>query len=206
MGIKTIIIGVVALAVVGSGVFVVVNSKNKNEVPAAQSSNLDTKNLTSINGLLAQNKNLRCTYSHTDENGNKSSGTAYIAGNRMSGNFKYQVAGTAEQNSNVLRDSEYQYVWADGSNTGFKTKISELTADTQDSSTSEQQGVDQDADYDFDCSDWSVDESLFSQPAGVEFTDYSAQLQQSQELQQNISEACAQIADPAARTACENAL
>lgn len=206
MNIKMIIIGLVVLVAVGGGAFVVTSNKNDDKASTAESSGQSTKTPKSINELLSQNKNIKCTFNTTDENGNKSSGTSYIAGQRMRGSFSIQTTGQAEQKTNVLRDDSSQYVWNEGSKTGFKTSNSSVAASSESQDTQSQQSVDQDKEYDFDCSDWSVDESMFKAPNDVEFTDFSAQVQQSQEAQQNISGACAQITDATARAACENAL
>lgn len=204
MNMKIVIIVLVALLAVGVGGYYLTKDDND-----SNNAVLNTGS-TSINALLGQNNNSTCTYSHTDESGNTSSGTVYLSGGRMRGNFTFQAAGQQTQYSNVLRDNEYQFVWQDGSDTGFKSKIETLTSAGSDDSNTTQQAVDQDKEYDFDCSDWRVDESMFNAPANVEFTDYSAQIQQSQEAQQNVndikSEACAQISDATARMACENAL
>ncbi|HEX5798221.1 MAG TPA: hypothetical protein VFX79_02595 [Candidatus Saccharimonadales bacterium] len=210
MGIKAIIIAVVALAVVGGGAYYV-TSKEDNKQQSAGSESSAQGEPNSIKGLLAQNKNVTCTFNSTDDSGNQTSGTVYIASERMRGDFTFKASGEAEQQSNVLRDSEYQYFWQEGADTGFKSKITEAEdVEGQDSENTQEQSVDQDAEYDFDCSDWSVDESMFDAPDGVEFIDYSAQIEQSKQLQQNATDqqkkACASITNESARQACENAV
>lgn len=212
MGIKAIIIAVVALAVVGGGAYYVMSNNDKQQSTGSQSTSEQGENeLNSIKGLLAQNKNVTCTFSSTDDSGNQTAGTVYVAGERMRGNFTFKVSDEAEQKSNVLRDSEYQYFWQEGADTGFKSKITEFEAEEgQEDANTQDQTVDQDAEYDFECSDWSVDESMFDTPDGVEFTDYSAQIEQSKQLQQNSTDqqkkACASLTNESARQACENAV
>ncbi len=154
---------------------------------------------------MAQNKNVTCTFSSTDDSGNKTSGTVYVAGDRMRGDFSYQVSGSAEQKSNILRNSEYQYFWQEGSDTGFKTKVddSKESADDSKKADSQNQSVDQNTKYGFDCSDWAVDESKFSIPGNVKFTDYSAQVEQTKNKLSD--DACDGITNEAAHKACENA-
>lgn len=211
MGIKTIILAIVALAVVGGGAYYVVNKNNEDQQSSnSQASGQEDSGANTINGLLAQNKNVTCTFNTTDGSGNQTSGTVYVAGERMRGDFAYAASGEAEQKSNVLRDSEYNYFWQEGADTGFKSKITDTEAiDSKEGENTQGQTVDQDAEYNFECSDWSVDESMFNPPSEVEFTDYSAQVEQSKQLQQNAGDqqqkACAQITNQAAREACENA-
>jgi hypothetical protein len=204
---KAIIISVVALLAIGMGVvFAVVNQNNSQD----QSGSTNNSERTSIANLLAQNKNLVCTYNYTGNDGNKSSGTAYIAGERMRGSFAIDNAQQAEQKSELLRDDQYQYIWDGQTNTGLKMDTSTIGADTDYNETSAQPSIDQNQEYDFDCSDWRVDESLFQVPDNVTFTDYTAQIEQLQQLQQGAGQdyqvTCSTISDPAARAACEKAL
>lgn len=201
----------VLIIVAGGGIYIATKDKDNANNVTTQSTSQNTqttaKTSTSIKGLLAQNKNLKCTFNATEPDGSKSSGTAYIAGQRMRGNFRVQPAGEAEQKGNLLRDDSYQYIWSDDSKTGLKIANSS-TESTSSEQQSEQnnQTIDQDKNYDFECSEWTVDESQFTVPTDVTFTDYSAQIKQSQEAQQNMSGACAQITNPTARAACESAL
>jgi hypothetical protein len=207
MGIKTIIIVVVALAVAGGGAFYVAN---KNDGQTNRSGQSIGEN-SSINDLLASGENIQCTYSFADEDGNENTGTTYVAGERMRGSFTFNSQTEGVQTSNMLQDNEYQYVWSDGSNEGFKTKVE--AADSEDSQPAEnaddQQAIDQDQKYDFDCSEWSVDETVFEVPANVKFTDYSSQLEQSRQLQEGVEynqrAACEQLSGQA-REACEDAI
>lgn len=205
MGIKAIIIAVVALAVVGGGVYYVTNKNDEQQNTETQASEQENGGPATIKDLLAQNKNTTCTFSSTDESGNQTSGTVYVAGERMKGDISYQASGEAEQKSSILRDSEYQYYWQEGSNAGFKTKISEVESaavEGQENENNQNQPVDQNTEYEFDCSDWNVDESVLSVPENVEFTDFSSQVEQSRQLR---DEACASIENATARKACEQA-
>lgn len=206
MGIKTIIIVIAALAVIGGGAYYVTNNKNDDQKQSESSQSAEQNNgeQNSINSLLAQKKNVTCTFSSTDGSGNQTSGTVYIAGERMRGNFNYQASGEAEQKSNVLRDNEYQYFWQEGVETGFKMGISEMeSSDDSKKDNNQSQAVDQNIKYDFDCSDWSVDESMFNVPDNVKFTDYSNQIEQTKQLQKD---ACKGITNKATRDACEKAI
>ena len=207
MTIKTIIIAIVAVAVVGGGVYYATNKNDdQQQSESSQSSESNNEELNSINGLLAQNKNVTCTFSSADDSGSQTSGTVYVAGDRMRGNFSYQASGKAEQQSNILRNSEYQYFWQEGSDTGFKTKVddSKESGDDSNKTDSQSQSVDQDAKYEFDCSEWAVDESKFSVPGSVKFTDYSAQIEQTKNKLSD--DACDSITNEAAHKACENAV
>lgn len=207
MGIKVVVISLIAAVVLGGGAYYVIN-KNKDEKSNNQTNSQNSER-TSLNSLLGQNKNVKCEFSQTDEQGSKSSGTVYVAGERMRGNFTVQVNGQAEQKSNILQDKEYNYIWAENAANGIKTKVVDVEAAAdQQASNGQTQSVDQDTEYDYKCVDWSVDEAQFQVPGGIQFTDFSAQLEQAGQAQQDAAgaaqAACAQISDASIRAACES--
>lgn len=184
------------------------NSDSTNKESKTENSKAEK---TSLAKLLKQNKNVQCSYSLQDP---KSSGTFYISGEKMRGDMQTQVVST-EQSSHLIRDTEYQYMWSDGTNQGVKMKISEietvqttpstLKGSTVTTTTIVPPSVDNNTDYDYDCKSWSVDNSKFTPPSSVTFTDYAEQLKQIQNSASNIKKAaCAQLPEGAARTACEN--
>lgn len=209
MGIKAIIIAIVALGVVGGGAYYV-TSKNKDDGQRSSDSQSSEQNdkLASIKGLIEEGRDLQCTFNSTESNGDRISGTVYISNERMRGDFSLETDDNPEYKSNVLQDGTNQYFWEESSKEGVKMKIDNVEPSEEQETAAEQQSIDQDRQYDFDCSDWSVDETMFSPPGDVEFTDFSAQFEQSQQIQQNGASqraACAQITNADARKACENA-
>lgn len=210
MGIKTIIIAIVVLAVAGGGAYYVANN-NKDEKQSdsseaqPQDSNVQSN---SINGLLAQDKNLNCTFDFTDDSGYKSSGNLYFASKRVRGDFNSTDSKGETRYSHMINDGKYQYFWEEGDDSGFKMNIDNIDSSEAQKDASKKETVDQNKEYNFDCSDWSVDESQFQPPSNVKFTDFSAQLQQAQQMQKNSEstrkKACAQISDSSARVVCEN--
>lgn len=197
---KLLIIGgiVIAILVVG-GVFLATRSKDDKSQQSAQTnteaSGAGTES-TSLNSLLSSGQNKKCTYSYKDESGNTSNGTVYITSGKMRGYFTATTA-NGEVKSNILILDSGQYGWQEGSATGYKFNINTDNAQQQNQS---QQSVDQNKNYDFSCTSWSVDDSQFAMPAGVTFTDLSAQAQQ---VQQGASQICAGLTDATARAACE---
>jgi hypothetical protein len=87
---------------------------------------------------------------------------------------------------------------------GYKTNVTESTEESQ---TETSETIDPDQNYKFKCVSWTVDNSMFEVPSDVTFTDLGAQIQEAQEqVQEAVESACAQIADPTARAACEASL
>ena len=173
---KLIVVGfvVVAVVVIGSGLYVY--TKNKDDKSMEKTDTQSTSESTSINALLAQNKNLTCTYSSTDAEGNINTGSIYISGKKLRGTFSTQAGGQAAKTGNVVRDDTYQYVWAEGQSSGIKAQISVLATSASPPSSAE--GANPNANYDFNCDSWKVDNKLFVAPKEVTFTDYTQQLQQ----------------------------
>lgn len=208
MGIKTIIIAAVILLGAGGGYYLI----NKDDGSDSDNQSQTSQSLggnKSINDLLAGDQNIQCTYGYTDDQGYASNGNVFIAGEKMRGSFSIQTT-KGTQNSNVLRDDTYQYVWQDSSNEGFKTKITSLESeDNKKNQTDKQQPVDQDKKYKFDCSEWNPDDTIFKAPGNIKFTDYTKQIEQSQQLQNEVrdtqEQACKKLSGEA-RDACEDAL
>jgi hypothetical protein len=206
MNVKSIIIAVVLLAGGGGAYYAAAKDNSGSDSAEQASSSQSLSGSKSINELLAGGQNLQCSYSYMDDEGNKSSGTTYISGSQMRGSFTIDT-GQGTQNSNVLRDSQYQYIWQDGSNTGFKTAISALGSAKTEDSNQASQTVDQNRKYDFDCTKWRVDKSVFKAPGNVKFTGYSKQLQQSgqPDSDKDKQEAACENLTGEARDACQRA-
>jgi len=181
---KSIIIGAIAvLVVVGGGVatFAALNrdgaSNNENSVSLNSESNKATIQQASIEDLLTQNASLKCTYSVTEENG-LNTGTAYFSGNKnMYGEFVSPVNGK-DMLAYIIRNGDTQYVWTKDSTDGFKIDVSASNKETQQRTSQE---IDPEKKYEFSCVNWNKDESLFTPPASVTFTDISEQSRQIQE-------------------------
>lgn len=212
---KNVLIGIItAVVLVGGGVaFMMSQSADDNNAATNNTSTTNqeaevTSELASLNELLTRNENTSCTFSHTDDAGMRTNGTAYFSNQRMRVSFTT----TSEQETtsgNMLRDAEAMYVWEDGKQEGFKMSLSSFE-DTQQSSNNDTSSVDQDQDYNVECRSWSVDESLLTPPSDVTFTDFTAQLEQAQEAtdeaREAVQNACDAITDTTARAACEAAL
>lgn len=189
MNVKIISIVVLVLALVGGGAFFALSGSDDTETSQSTTPESNSRR-SSINGLLGLGQQLTCTYEYMDANGNASSGEAVIDGERMRGSFKV-TSGDETETSELLRDGETQYVWNDETKEGYQVAISVQQTDVDDptpDSNETAQGPDQDEQYDFDCQDWSVDETEFEVPGDVNFIDYTAQLEQSLEAQQEAAD------------------
>lgn len=216
---KKIIIAVVVVAlIVGGGLaayFIWGNNDETND-SASTSDTSQTQNQqsqASINDLLARSENVTCTFTYTDDSGNASSGTVYIAsGERMRGDFSTSTTDQGQLQTGLIQTEDMIYTWDKSTKSGVSYSKGTLDAGdqpAQDQQTN-QESVDRDQQYDFNCNEWNVDEGQFTPPSDVNFTNYDKELQQAQELGQQAEgirqQACQQIADEGQRAACENAL
>lgn len=179
-----IIIAIIAVLAIGGGAYVVSKNKAKAPVPednpetqanaqadanANANANLGLNAKGSLRSLMGMGKNVMCTFESTSGS-TASSGTVYIAANgSMRGDFK-----AAGLTSGMITKDGYMYGWTDSSSSGMKIKMdAQEQAEIQ---TEAAQAVDIDSEVDYECSEWSVDQSKFDLPAKIEFVDVKALL------------------------------
>ncbi len=197
---KGLMIGIAALLIVGAGVGAYSLLSNRSENEAARTSNTSTSSNDSMNedgdnsvsgklsDLLKLGQNYSCTFDHTDESGNQTVGTVYVAasGDKLRGDFTFTDSAGESYEVGVIRDDTYNYVWSPKFG-GFKTQITEGDSEIFSSDdTASSVGSLEDSEVNFDCRRWSVDTALFIPPSTVEFIDTDAMMQ---ELQVETSEA-----------------
>jgi len=177
---KKIILGVVVVVAIAGGVgaYAVLNkdetSNNQNGVSINSGTNKATSEQASIEDLLTRNASLKCTFNVNDA-GSVITGTAYFAGGKnMYGEFTNTSNGKSII-AYVIRNGDTQYVWTKDSNMGFKTDVS---ASNKESQQQMSQQFDPDKKYQFECVNWEKDDSRFTPPASVTFTDIAEQIRQ----------------------------
>lgn len=220
---KLILAGIVVSIIIGgAAIYAISNGDDNNSDLASdvevaghsESEALGSLETSSINKLLERDEARSCSFNYFDETTqSKTSGEVYLDNGKMSGQFIYETNDGEQQISNIIQDSEYQYVWLDDESNGFKTsletikKLSEGNESSNGEQGSSQEAIDRDAEYDFECYNWTADSEKFIPPVDVSFTDYSAELeevnQSAEELKKLQLEACATLTDESARIACE---
>lgn len=205
MNIKTVLISIAAVAVLGVGAWWFTQDDSDGGTDANQAAQMQD---ASISQLLAQNQDQVCTYDTVDQQGNNNSGTVYFSDGRMSGDFSLAAPGEDAMLSHVINDGQSQYFWEEGQTEGYKLSIDQSPTTPEGSESDEQvSNINQDEDFEFNCDGWSVDESRFMPPGNVDFIDYSAQIEQAQnEASEALEQACAALEDAAQRAACESGL
>jgi hypothetical protein len=204
---KGIIITIAALVVVAGGAAFYVYNKNSNTPGAAfdtaivnESDSVQPKSLRDFFGLTI---NQTCTFNDTES---KSNGTVYVANGRMRGDFTVESE-EVKMTSHMITDSEDVYLWFDNTEEGYKMKISdqEEYSDTDEDNKS----VDLDKRVDYKCSNWIVNDSFFQLPAGKNFRDLSAMMEETKTMMEDAGtaqcDACNSLPD-SAKAQCLQAL
>lgn len=167
--IKTIIGIIAAIVIVGGGGywFASQNGNGSDTAGMPVPNENATEQERTVSGSLAdiwkQGGNYMCTVSVTDPNA-VSSGTVYIAGDRIRGDFTSQTQGQSVQSS-MIRMGGMVYTWTNLYPQGFKTP----SIDTSDPFGGSGDAGSVPAGAGYDCDPWTPDESKFELPPGVTF-------------------------------------
>lgn len=168
---KTLIGIVVAIAVVGGGIWYV--SGQKAEAPADGEPVTGAEETADGSGTLAdlmkRSGSYKCTVEvkPTQANANtESSGTVYVGNGKMRGDFSTVVAamGGKKVESHMLTTDGYVYTWSDMMPQGMKIQV-DTTGEV-----ATQTGMDANAAVDYHCSPWTVEASRFTVPTNITFT------------------------------------
>ena len=161
----------------------------------------------SLKDLMGSGKNLECSWEFEDPEGKgRTTGLVYVAGNRSRSEVRVRVEGEGEELANMdlisINDGEMGYMWNEGQTTGSKYNIAEMEklgeemSQGQENITQNQTQNDWENIYNYQCKNRRVDESKFSVPTNVEFTDMMAQMQQMQEQTENMKGVCDDLPEP----------
>lgn len=122
--------------------------------------------------LIANGKSYECTFSKSDEQGDVS-GKVYVENKDMLyGDYQMTDKDGNNFDIEIIRDGEYNYVWGTSSfgDMAVKTKIS----DEGDSPSKDNTNIlESEEEYDFDCKNWKVKDSMFIPPSDIEFNEFS---------------------------------
>jgi hypothetical protein len=177
-----IIASIAVLAVVGGGIYwFTTRDKNQNsqqnqneQTNQTQNENSNaptpgpssTKTSTNLKDLANGGNPQKCTFA-TTKDGFEVTGTSYL-----NGQGKYRVDFTSKDNGqtttghNIFDANAMVYFWIDGQTQGFKYDLVSYE-------TAGQGAVDPNADTEYDCTSWSVDNSMFTPPSSVEFVSFA---------------------------------
>lgn len=203
---KIIIIAVAALIVLGAGGFALIKLQKPVVAPTietaiSESTPTPATQKSSLKSLLEKGGNVTCTVKQSS-----GSGTVFVSEKKFAGDFITKIEGK-DTLSHIIYDGTTSYIWTDGANTGFKMKVDPSQMQNQGQN---QQSVDLNQEVETDCKSWTPDNSKFTAPSNITFTDLSSLVPKasaSSSTGTKVNTAiCDQIADATARQNCIKAL
>ena len=210
---KQIIIGVaiIVLLLLGAGGYFLFSKNSANptqtQTSATNEAETATENsaMSSLLDLVTSGKTTQCNFSVQSEAGT-TEGIVYISGEKMRGDFETTTEDGKTTQMYMIRDADMYYMWGGELPGGIKMTfdVDELKTNTQ-----ANQYVDLNTKTDYRCSDWTADNSKFTPPSNVKFTDLSSMMGKESPTgtkTQTGSSPCDGIIDATAKAACENAL
>ena len=177
---KTVIWSIVGVVVVVGGYFAFSGSKSDSEVAktdAVEKTTAVTKTETAgkkmaFADFVKNDGTYKCTVSQ-NVSGVVSTGVVYMSGGMVSGLFNTKVQGMSIDSHFIMRDG-YSYSWSSAAPTmGFKSKVNTTTGTTASGSNAGQYSFNSEQVGEYDCQPWTVDQTKFTIPTSVTFTDYS---------------------------------
>lgn len=166
---KNLIYGVVgAVVILVLGYFIISNTssgQNPNGAPTIQTEGASSGTLASLMSM----GSVKCDVTNTQA-GAQSSGTVYVGGGKMRGDFTSQTSAGAVT-SHMISDGTNVYVWSSAMPQGIKMTVAATAKPGNAQATMYNQNVS------YTCSPWSVDASQFILPAGVTFSDMTSMMQ-----------------------------
>ena len=209
-----VIAAVIAVIIIIAAAAVFTKSK-KSQTPSQETSvtqkteeeSQETANKGSIKDLIGLEKNATCTITYPISDGT-AAGTVYITSDkRIRGDFTTNVEGK-DIDSHMIAEGGWNYIWSSASPQGTKMKIDENAPSPTPGPQS--QSVDVNSQVDYQCSNWSVDNSKFVPPSNIQFLEIgmpTLQTPQSANTQDKSQQSlCDQITDPEAKAACLEAI
>lgn len=147
---------------------------NKQKRPQMIVGNGQPKNVlvtakNSLEDLVAQGKNISCTYTSSTDN-TVSSGTVYISGKNVRVDYTLMIDGKKNSGS-MIRDNDFTYVWGTAMPQGIKMR--NTSAELPTGSPQDKQSFDQTAKMDYKCQSWSPNNSSFTPPTNIKFSEFS---------------------------------
>ncbi len=116
----------------------------------------------SLSGLLALGISQKCSFS-SDTTTSASAGVVYIANGMMRGDFTSTSNGQTVVSHMIVKDNT-SHVWSSQMSQGIK-----MAFGASGSGASSQSNVDVNAQVNYSCSPWTVDQAQFELPAGITF-------------------------------------
>lgn len=176
-----IVVAIVILLLLGGGAYVAMSKKtspgdsnNANPQTGVNTYAQPTSSSVqkSLKDLLLAGATEKCTY--TDKLSSADiSGTTYVSGGKVRTDYTTTTSETTVA-GHMIVDGTTSYVWTDGQQTGFMMKFDPGKTAPTGGAGERQQSVDPNKTMNYNCTVWALDNSVFTPPTEVKFTDYSS--------------------------------
>lgn len=208
MNTKLLAIGAALILLLAAGGFYLFGQSGKTQTPSDNSTTAteNDNNSKSLMDLISSGQSQRCTFETSGEDGT-TKGTAYVSGTNARTDIVTTVDGK-ESEISMIRKGDDNYIWGSDLEQGIKMTLSldELSKNSQ--ATQYTGSVDPNQKVNFNCMPWTVDDSLFTPPANIKFTDMSAIMEKMKGTTGTMpnTSVCDSIEDPDDKASCIKAL
>lgn len=202
---------IIVILVLGAGGFLFMKYSKAPAMPKQVTSPTTTQapKANSASGtilsLLSGGKTVSCTITMPD---NKGTGAIVVSDKKFAGDFTTKDSSGKDVAGHIVSDGTFIYIWSSAMpNTGIKMSLE--AAKSAANNAQNNQAVNVNQNVNMQCNPWIVDNSKFTIPATVKFTDMSKFFPAAQPTTTGVQSGtspCDQIPAGAAKTACENAL
>lgn len=183
---------------------------NPNSIPSNNkiSSNASQNQLqTSIKDLFAGGQNRKCVFNVKGSGTGSTTGTVYVNANNAAGEFVMTTNGK-DSKINLIKNNDTFYIWGDALPTGIKmtSSVDDMVSKMQ---QSQYGALNPNEKVNYNCSNWTVDQSMFKIPSSVKFIDAGTTIPKITGPNPTLDTSgysCAGIKDPVIRATCESAM
>ncbi len=130
---------------------------------------------TTLQKLMLMGRDVSCTFSN-EVDGTKTDGVFNISGTKMAGNYTITAQNGTAMNSKMVSDGQFMYTWGDAlPGMGVKIDLSKAEEMATEATASAFETANQpqmDAfgqEFDYTCTPWTVDSSVFIVPSDIRF-------------------------------------
>lgn len=181
---KIITLLIIVLLIIGVAIYAFMASQ-KNAVteigpgavrPATEGTEQPAENdaLKSLKELVSQGIPQRCTFDYQDPDSGKNTGTMFISGNKLRGDFMIKDEEGNVTNGGMITDDAYLYTWDNDTKEGFKMALTaDIKAESEEIRNNPSKVFDMDKKANYNCGPWVVQDGIFNPPQDVKFADFS---------------------------------
>lgn len=176
---KALLVGLGLLVLVGVGGYLILSQRSTSSLPQETTSSQSTPlamEKKSLRDLMSIGQSQQCTFTDPESG---SLGTMYIGTGDTRGDFVSEANGQTV-NSHIISDDTSVYFWTDGQTQGYRASFDAMESVA--GGTGVQKTVDVNKQVDYSCAPWVIDSAMFEMPAAVTFSDFSAMMEDVENL------------------------